>query len=538
PPSKWNRNIPSGLERIVLKALAKQPRDRYQTALEMRRELLAFMSSAGERCTRDDLGKYLREVFAQDYEEPGEGTTTIHSGPELAAARAAVAIPSSAAAATAALDGTTGLAAFDHLDPVSSVSFATEPIPSLRSARTSATLPPPGLSKPPGSSPSLRSAPQVPPIVPHPDSVPGTVQAADLLADKEGNDNAVPEPRPMTMDWDEVEPTTISQGFVDPVAPVGEPFVNDDEVTRVRTEEHLPGLMAAFEASKAAPPADADADEEAEAPAARPARQVDDSPSSPITLRLRMLPLLAHDTLVKLLGAAVGVLVVLVIFLYWSHERGSATIRMSTEPRDAVVTVDGKRVSATASPFVLSDLDSAEEHTIAVDKLGYQGWSTRLKLRPDQVLDLPLIRLEPDRPQPVAATLPPSAAPPPAASAPAPAPPAPVAAERPAPRRAQPVEPKPAREPRAKRAAAAPAPAKRPAPAAQSGAMGTLRINTRPWSRVIIDGKLIGNTPQFNVPLRAGTHTVNLVNPEFGLNKTVSVEIKAGQVVTKVLSLQ
>ena len=68
--------------------------------------------------------------------------------------------------------------------------------------------------------------------------------------------------------------------------------------------------------------------------------------------------------------------------------------------------------------------------------------------------------------------------------------------------------------------------------------MGTLRINTRPWSRVIIDGKLIGNTPQFNVPLRAGTHTVNLVNPEFGLNKTVSVEIKAGQVVTKVLSLQ
>ena len=68
--------------------------------------------------------------------------------------------------------------------------------------------------------------------------------------------------------------------------------------------------------------------------------------------------------------------------------------------------------------------------------------------------------------------------------------------------------------------------------------MGTLRLNSRPWSRVTIDGKLIGNTPQFNIPLRAGSHSVNLVNPEFGLNKTVTIEIKPGEVVTKVLSLQ
>ncbi|HKP63216.1 MAG TPA: protein kinase [Polyangiales bacterium] len=568
PPSKWNRNIPSDLERIVLKALAKQPRDRYQNALEMRRELLAFMSSAGERCTRDDLGRYLREVFASEFEEPGEGTTTIHSGPELEAARAAaVAIPAGAAATSSALDGTTGLAAFDHLDPVSSVTFAAdaEPqsfvrlpaaaaIPSLRASRPSGTLPPPGLAavpasrpaEPPrsagdrlsseGSRPSGASLPAVPPVVPHPDSIPGTVQAAELLGDLgEGdgdNDNAVPEPRPMTMEWDEHEPTTISQGFVDPVNPISDPFVNEEEVTRVHTDEPLPGMATSLNTDRFPPAAIGGGQDTTSRPPitediAAPAR------ATPRGFEQGLPP----DTVLRVVAVVLGMLVVIFGGLYWARESGPGTIRMSTDPRDAVVTVDGKRVPASASPFVLSDLDTSDEHTIAVDKVGYQGWSTRLKLRPDQVLDLPLIKLEPDRPpQPVAAI---PVAPPPAASAPPevreehrkPAP-----AERKPAARATHTEPKAKKASSPKPAAPAPKPA-RPA-AASSGAMGTLRLNSRPWSRVTIDGKLIGNTPQFNIPLRAGSHSVNLVNPEFGLNKTVTIEIKPGEVVTKVLSLQ
>jgi hypothetical protein len=222
---------------------------------------------------------------------------------------------------------------------------------------------------------------------------------------------------------------------------------------------------------------------------------------------------------------------------------------MNTEPRDAVVTVDGKRVPASASPFVLSDLDSSEEHTIAVDKLGYQGWSTRLKLRSDQVLDLPLIKLEPEHAPPPASI---PVVPLPAASPPAPKPRSPAADSRSAPPQAEHGQPTAAERKQAARATRSEpkverAPAPKPAEpaarpdhpaAASSSAMGTLRINTRPWSRVIIDGRLIGNTPQFNIPLRAGSHSVNLVNPEFGLNKTLTVEIKASEVVTKVLSLQ
>lgn len=67
---------------------------------------------------------------------------------------------------------------------------------------------------------------------------------------------------------------------------------------------------------------------------------------------------------------------------------------------------------------------------------------------------------------------------------------------------------------------------------------GTLRINSRPWSQVTIDGRAIGNTPQMNVALPAGNHRVTLVNPEFNLKKTLTITIKPGQVETQIISLQ
>jgi hypothetical protein len=270
PPSKFNRNIPSELERIVLKALAKQPKDRHQTALELRLELLTFMAAAGERCTRDDLGAYLRSVFASEYEAEGEGATTVSDGAALAAAREALPkrndlAVSAADQSSSALDGTTGLAAFDHLDPISTVSFAVDPdvsshvrlpaapaIPSLRTARQG-TLPPPGLQVVPPVTPfpvppERTAPPVVPPIVPSPDSIPGTMSAPDLLSEKSDN-QALPEPRPLAMDWDEHEPTTINRGVREPAAG----SFDEEAVTTKHDEpdgktEPVPGLKAAFAA--------------------------------------------------------------------------------------------------------------------------------------------------------------------------------------------------------------------------------------------------------------------------------------------------
>jgi hypothetical protein len=64
-----------------------------------------------------------------------------------------------------------------------------------------------------------------------------------------------------------------------------------------------------------------------------------------------------------------------------------------------------------------------------------------------------------------------------------------------------------------------------------------LRLNSRPWSQVFVDGKLVGNTPQMGLPLSPGNHSVRLVNAQMGLTKTFSVSVKGGQMVTKVVNL-
>jgi serine/threonine-protein kinase len=74
--------------------------------------------------------------------------------------------------------------------------------------------------------------------------------------------------------------------------------------------------------------------------------------------------------------------------------------------------------------------------------------------------------------------------------------------------------------------------------AAGQGNTGVLRINSRPWSRVYVDGRMLGSTPQMNIVLGAGRHTVTLVNPDFGLQRVLTVQIKPNETVTKIIELQ
>jgi serine/threonine-protein kinase len=69
------------------------------------------------------------------------------------------------------------------------------------------------------------------------------------------------------------------------------------------------------------------------------------------------------------------------------------------------------------------------------------------------------------------------------------------------------------------------------------GVPAMLRINSRPWSQIFIDGKWIGNTPQLGIQLSAGNHSVRLVNSEFGMSKTFTVKLAAGEQVTRVETL-
>ena len=66
---------------------------------------------------------------------------------------------------------------------------------------------------------------------------------------------------------------------------------------------------------------------------------------------------------------------------------------------------------------------------------------------------------------------------------------------------------------------------------------GTLRVNSRPWSQVRIDGRLIGSTPQLNISLDVGRHRVELYNPDFNVKKSFEVTIEAGKIQTQIVDL-
>ena len=69
PPSTYNRRIGDELERIVMKALAKDVDDRYQNAIDLHDDLQAFMYTAGEFYSRKDLAAWMKRVWATEIEE-------------------------------------------------------------------------------------------------------------------------------------------------------------------------------------------------------------------------------------------------------------------------------------------------------------------------------------------------------------------------------------------------------------------------------------------------------------------------------------
>jgi serine/threonine protein kinase len=69
PPSSYNKKIPQELERLVLKALARDPEDRYQNAIDLHDDLQSFLYSVGEFYSRKDLAAWMKKTFAIEIEE-------------------------------------------------------------------------------------------------------------------------------------------------------------------------------------------------------------------------------------------------------------------------------------------------------------------------------------------------------------------------------------------------------------------------------------------------------------------------------------
>jgi eukaryotic-like serine/threonine-protein kinase len=572
-PSSLNRMVPSNLERIVLKALAKHPRDRYQTAQDMSRALATFVAESKNASSKADLGAYLRKVFADEIvsgealgasptptpgavkpapaprKDPTPAPAPAPRAPTPAPAPQAptrtmsglaAPVPYANPAAAAArqdggriearpevLDAPTGLAAFDDLEAPSALNVMPEP---------PAPLPPPPLAAPVRrvtapmqvriSAPVSR--PSVPPLIPRAESIPGfTPSTAGAVSSPAG----LPAASTADIDWDEDEPRTQSLGL-DEVPMLAEPGHHgepgDDDVTRqVRIDDTFAGLQAVPTGEfpptlDERPPVTLDEHLASGPPATRYARSQSHAPPAP-------------RSYVLIIAIVVGLIVIIASALYTFRKPGVASLQLTTDPRDAVVTVNGTRVASSSSPFVVDGLEIGRDHVVAVSKDGYKTWSTTIAVHGDKGLTLPTVVLDKQisaMPEPPPAALEP--APTPAAEAPKPK----KAAAAPAP--AAPSAPKVAVKDRATTPSAPSPKRERPVAAATAapGGKGTLRINTRPWSQVFVNGKMVGNTPQMNIPLPAGTHKVRLVNPDFKLTKTITVQIVAGKTVTQVITLQ
>jgi len=67
--------------------------------------------------------------------------------------------------------------------------------------------------------------------------------------------------------------------------------------------------------------------------------------------------------------------------------------------------------------------------------------------------------------------------------------------------------------------------------------LGTLHVNSVPFSVVYLDGRSLGETPVQDVPVRAGVHTLRLVSTARGLTRTYQITIVEGQSTRRVFRL-
>ncbi len=71
---------------------------------------------------------------------------------------------------------------------------------------------------------------------------------------------------------------------------------------------------------------------------------------------------------------------------------------------------------------------------------------------------------------------------------------------------------------------------------AEVGEKGFLTIDTYPWTKVTVNGRVLGTTPLVKAPLAAGSYTVVLENSDDKISERVTVTIKPGETTSKRLA--
>ena len=659
PPSSYNPRVPEELEQIVLRALAKDRDARFESALALHDALQAYIHTSGSLFGRKDLGLYMHRVFGDEIEKENareEAYARIEPPP----AESALAMGNGHAHARATQNP------FDDEDEESeraenarvaraySVSAkiaakAHAPAAADVRRRTGTLL---------GVPYAALRVPSVPRPVPNPASIPplkgGGPSSRPPEQPSRPSLQAVAPELAHAMDWDDEELSTqiydkpeLDDAFDDASDPDHDEHAaqgGHDELDALQASvpdsmEPGEGLVRAnFTGHKQVFPA------RTSDPGPQPLRL---SPPPAASTREQQPTLLLSESPQPVRGrpmlaavvAVLSIIALIVLGLVAFRSNDPATVSLSTRPTRVEVSVDGRALGSSVSPFVIGELTADRPHEITVSSAGHAPWTKVVTLTSGQVMTMSDIVLEPIETGFVLVTEPPSATvfiddrlmpgrtplrvadlragehhvrvelsgyaswestlnankgtvlPLPTihlATLPNNAPPSeatarvarrggfPVERERererpsseervsarepkpaPTPRVAAPAEPPPvedtaeepepeAEEPEAEepaRAKAAPVEKDKveevpeePAPVAEAQT-GKLRVNSRPWSQVFIDGKSYGATPRLNIELTAGSHTLRLVNDEFKIEKVEQVEIVAGETRSVIVNL-
>ena len=342
PPSRKNRAIPSSLEVIVMKALAKHPRDRFQTAGDFRRALLEFMAeSRNERVAGRTVG-----VHAQCVRRRAAGA---------AHTRAAAARPRASRAARRGADRPCGLR-----QPRSGQHGVVARARCTRASSTGSGLN--ARPEEPGS-----AAPSVPPLVPRPESVPAPAPSSAIYALEhappppavpaeavDGNAALASPGHPgvrIGLDWDEDDERTATAGLEGEQDferrrghapdPRGRDLLGRERARRFRS-------AAVARAGRAVARRRAHRSLRSCCPISPP-----NGRRAPALRRAHPAPETSYAMVVVIV---VGIIGLIAGALWATQGTRKAEVRFSTEPADAQVFVDGQRRRGEPPLVILSDL--------------------------------------------------------------------------------------------------------------------------------------------------------------------------------------
>ncbi|MGE0790254.1 MAG: serine/threonine-protein kinase [Sandaracinaceae bacterium] len=575
PPSTLVADIPKDLEDIVLRGLAREPEDRWQTAGEMQEELQRFIALQRPPFGTSKLNTWMRTAFAPELAKEKARLDSFskvnHPGGAMPAPKVP-APPTPPPMPGRALDD------FDEDDLQGEATMiSASPFDEMEAAREAAAA-----SAARGPASSADELPEEP---------------TQIFFSAEDMEEILDEPsRPMN---GHAPPFAQAPGGAPPPAALPPMRAGETPRTMPMPVVSLPGNAPVGGAPVAASPTPAPVADMFAPPPSNQRRmetvEVDrvQATSPPPAASSsggmgRWIAILAVAA-VLVIGLSVGG----ALLFFGSDSTGTVSVRVSPELEDARVFVDG--VARGRAPLLLEHVPEGD-HQIEVRADGYRtaqravpvtaGSMAMLEVAMEHEIAVaappsvaaapPVAAVVPAPPAvvagtpvaPVAGTTdavaalvpapppaelppPPSATPPPTAPA---NPPAEAAHEgrssgsgsgsgssssrhettRPSPRHEDPPPSRSVRtrqddDPPPSRPVRVPRTEEEPTPSSGGGGAGTLTINTMPWARVFVDGRDTGrNTPVRNLRVPAGHHRIGLRTND-GTMHTIETDVSSGQ---------